>query len=283
MTLRDCPPGGSVLLRELTAGGADRQRLLEWGFVPGVRLRLVARSLAGGLVVALGDARVALDAGLARSLVVEQHRETRADRPGRAAGRRSRRRPAPCCPPAGDRMDDRDASIPRVVLVGNPNVGKSTIFNALTGARHHVGNWPGKTVQVASGRWTTEGGPVTLTDLPGTYSLHRARRMRNSYAMSSPADLAGRPDLVVAVVDAANLARNLFLLGQVLDTGVPVVVALSMLDVAADRGVRVDPRPSAGIWRFGGAGASAHRAAVGPVGGDGGPDTRGRAGRADQS
>jgi ferrous iron transport protein A len=72
MTLRDCPPGVEVLLRELAAEGADRRRLLEWGFVPGVRLRLVARSLAGGLVVAVGDARVALDAGVARSLIVEQ-------------------------------------------------------------------------------------------------------------------------------------------------------------------------------------------------------------------
>ncbi|MPZ84482.1 MAG: ferrous iron transport protein A [Actinophytocola sp.] len=71
MTLRDCPPGAPVLLRDMTAVGAERRRMLEWGFVPGARLRLVARSLAGGLVVALGDARVALDAGLARSLIVE--------------------------------------------------------------------------------------------------------------------------------------------------------------------------------------------------------------------
>lgn len=71
MTLRDCPPGGEVLLREVAMAGPERRRLLEWGFVPGVRLRLVARSLAGGLVVALGDARVALDARLARSLIVD--------------------------------------------------------------------------------------------------------------------------------------------------------------------------------------------------------------------
>jgi ferrous iron transport protein A len=70
MTLRDCAPGGEAILRELVADGAERQRLLEWGFVPGVRLRLVARSVAGGLVVALGDARVAVVDGLARSLVV---------------------------------------------------------------------------------------------------------------------------------------------------------------------------------------------------------------------
>lgn len=72
MTLHDCAPGGEVLLREVTTDGPDRRRLLEWGFVPGARLRLVARSLAGGLVVGLDDARIALDASIARSLVVDR-------------------------------------------------------------------------------------------------------------------------------------------------------------------------------------------------------------------
>jgi Fe2+ transport system protein FeoA len=72
MTPRDCRPGGEMLLREVRAEGADRRRLAEWGFLPGVRLRLVARSVAGGLVIALGDARVALDAALARTLIVDR-------------------------------------------------------------------------------------------------------------------------------------------------------------------------------------------------------------------
>jgi ferrous iron transport protein B len=138
--------------------------------------------------------------------------------------------------------------VARVALVGNPNVGKSTLFNALTGARQRVGNWPGKTVQVASGWWSTPAGTVELVDLPGTYSL----------APSSPDEelvrdliadrTAGhRPDLVVAVLDAANLARNLYLLSQVLETGVPVVAALTMTDVAAARGLRVDVSRLAGL------------------------------------
>jgi Fe2+ transport system protein FeoA len=72
MTLRECPPGAEVLLLEVATKGPDRQRLMEWGFIPGVRLRLVARSMAGAVVVALGDARVALDSGLARSLDVAE-------------------------------------------------------------------------------------------------------------------------------------------------------------------------------------------------------------------
>ncbi len=157
-------------------------------------------------------------------------------------GRRRPARPAPCCPPEGGEPVQREGT-PRVVLVGNPNVGKSTLFNSMTGARHHVGNWPGKTVQVASGRWTTADGPVALTDLPGTYSLiPRSPDEEVVRDVLDGRDPGGAPDLVVAVLDAANLARNLYLLGQVLDTSLPVVVALSMLDVAAERGVRVDQR-----------------------------------------
>jgi ferrous iron transport protein B len=131
-----------------------------------------------------------------------------------------------------------------VALAGNPNVGKSTVFNALTGARQHVGNWPGTTVQVSSGGWPTGAGLVELVDLPGAYSL-----MAQSPAEALVRDLlvdGARLDLVVVVIDAANLARNLYLLSQVLDTGIPVVIALTMVDIAAARGLRVDTGALAG-------------------------------------
>jgi ferrous iron transport protein B len=155
---------------------------------------------------------------------------------------RRKQRAAPCCPPAAA-PDGAAGSAPSVVLVGNPNVGKSTVFNAAVGARQYVGNWPGKTVQVASGQWRTPAGPVTLTDLPGTYSLiPRAPDEALVSDLLAGRDGRDRPDLVVAVVDAANLARNLYLVAQVLATGIPVVVALTMLDVAAGRRVWVSPR-----------------------------------------
>jgi ferrous iron transport protein B len=128
-----------------------------------------------------------------------------------------------------------------VALVGNPNVGKSTLFNAITGARQHVGNWPGKTVHVATGTWRLEDCSVEIVDLPGTYSLlPRSPDEELTRDLLVDRGLTGRPDVAVVVLDASNLARNLYLLAQVLEAGVPVVVALTMVDVAAGRGIEVD-------------------------------------------
>ncbi|MFJ4652085.1 ferrous iron transport protein B [Nocardia sp. NPDC088792] len=129
-----------------------------------------------------------------------------------------------------------------VVLVGNPNVGKSTLFNAATGARQRVGNWPGTTVEVSDGPWRLgPGRTVRVLDLPGTQSLLPAapdEAVTRDALLT--ADTADRPDVVVAVVDAANLARSLYLLSQVLETGLPIVVAMTMTDVAAGRGTAID-------------------------------------------
>lgn len=145
----------------------------------------------------------------------------------------------PCC--EHDQPGLVEAGTPRVALVGNPNVGKSTLFNSLTGARQRVGNWPGKTVSVAQGTWRSPVGDVTLIDLPGTYSLVPAspdEALTRDLLVDRGMD--GRPDLVVIILDAANLARNLYLLAQVMETGVPLVVALTMVDIARSRGIRID-------------------------------------------
>ena len=125
----------------------------------------------------------------------------------------------------------------RIALAGNPNAGKSTIFNALTGSRQHVGNWPGKTVEKKVGTFKFQNYRAEVIDLPGTYSL-------SAY---SPEEQIARdfivqekPDLVVAVVDAANLERNLYLTAQILEAGVPLIVALNMSDVAESRGYQID-------------------------------------------
>lgn len=124
-----------------------------------------------------------------------------------------------------------------VALAGNPNVGKSTIFNALTGSYQQVGNWPGKTVEKKEGWVSIDGQRVAIVDLPGTYSL-AAYSVEEIIARDFI--LNERPGIVVAVVDAANLERNLYLVCQILELGLPVIVALNMSDTARSRGVEID-------------------------------------------
>ena len=132
-----------------------------------------------------------------------------------------------------------------IALAGNPNAGKSTLFNALTGARQHVGNWPGKTVEKKEGVWKHNGVEFEVVDLPGTYSL-AAYSLEEIIARDYIVD--ERPDLVVTVVDSANLERNLYLVVQILEMGAKVVVALNMGDIAASRGIKVDvPKLSQGL------------------------------------
>jgi ferrous iron transport protein B len=126
-----------------------------------------------------------------------------------------------------------------VLLLGNPNVGKSTLFNALTGARQEVRNAPGTTVEVNEGQWSGPG--VRLLDVPGTYSL-LARSPDEQVAVDVLAGAGGDAvELVVVLLDAAALPRSLYLLGQVAQAGRPVVAALTMCDVAAAAGDPVDP------------------------------------------
>ncbi len=124
-----------------------------------------------------------------------------------------------------------------VALAGNPNCGKSTIFNALTGARQHVGNWPGKTVEKKEGLLPLGDQALTLIDLPGTYSLNA---FSAEEIVTRDFIIEEAPAAVVAVVDAANLERNLYLVTQLLEMHVPLILALNMCDVAETRHIRID-------------------------------------------
>ena len=124
-----------------------------------------------------------------------------------------------------------------IALAGNPNCGKTTLFNALTGARHHVGNWPGVTVERRSGTFEQEGLTLEVVDLPGTYSLSARSEDERvaSQFLASP-----EVDLVLNVLDASNLERNLYLSTQLLELGKPVAFVLNMVDDAENRGIRID-------------------------------------------
>ncbi|MEA3502489.1 MAG: FeoB small GTPase domain-containing protein [Actinomycetota bacterium] len=138
---------------------------------------------------------------------------------------------------SGERWVDMPDGRMRVALAGNPNTGKSSIFNLLTGAKQHVGNWPGKTVARAHGSFRHDDRDIEVIDLPGTYSLNAAspeEMIARDYLVS------GEPDVAVVVVDAANLERNLYLVVQVLEIGVPSIVALNMTDVASSRRIKID-------------------------------------------
>ncbi len=137
---------------------------------------------------------------------------------------------------------DTPARVLRVALVGNPNTGKTTLFNRLTGARQKIGNYPGVTVEKKLGSWEYGGRTVTLVDLPGTYSLAAASPDERVALDFLTGNLAGEPapDAVICVVDASNLVRNLFLASQVADLGLPLVIALNMADAAERAGIRID-------------------------------------------
>ncbi len=125
-----------------------------------------------------------------------------------------------------------------VALAGQPNVGKSTVFNMLTGLSQHVGNWPGKTIAQKIGTYQYNGTTIRLVDLPGTYSL-TANSLEEQVARDFI--IKEQPDVVIAIVNAATLERSLYLLAELLCLPAPVVLGLNMVDVAEQEGVRVEP------------------------------------------
>jgi len=137
--------------------------------------------------------------------------------------------------------DSGDAKSFTIGVVGNPNCGKTTLFNALTGSRQRVGNWPGVTVERKTGRYRFQGVEFNLVDLPGTYSLDVSdQEVSLDERIARDFVQAGEADLILNILDAANLERNLYLSTQLIETGRPLVVALNMMDVAREKGLRID-------------------------------------------
>ncbi|OAD21538.1 Small GTP-binding protein, partial [Candidatus Thiomargarita nelsonii] len=126
-------------------------------------------------------------------------------------------------------------------VVGNPNCGKTTLFNVLTGTKQRVGNWPGVTVERKTGYYKHDDRDIELVDLPGTYSLDVIQEGTSlDEQIAQDYILSGEADLIVNIVDASNLERNLYLTTQLLEMEVPLVVALNMIDIAEQRNIKID-------------------------------------------
>jgi ferrous iron transport protein B len=228
-TLADLQPGQSGCIASLAGRPAIRRRLAEMGLVPGVEVTVERRAPLGDPIeVAVRGYRLSLRGDQARGIVL--------GRVPTAAVQATPVEPGPVAAPVAGRA-------PVIALAGNPNAGKTTLFNAITGLRQHVATYPGVTVERKEGRAPLSGGrQARIIDLPGIYSLIPAspdERIATEVLAGLREDTPA-PDLVLAVVDATNLARNLLLATQLLDTGLPVVVALTMVDEARTRGIPVD-------------------------------------------
>ena len=127
-----------------------------------------------------------------------------------------------------------------ICVVGNPNCGKTTLFNELTGSHQEVGNWPGVTVDKKTGRFTHKGTSVEIVDLPGIYSITPSAASGDDERISRDYILTGEAQAVLNIVDASNLERNLFLTAQLIEMRVPMLVVVNMLDIAAQHKIDVD-------------------------------------------
>ncbi len=205
--------GEEGIIQAISGGGALTSRLAGMGIVSNAKLKVLRKS-GGLIIVQVADTRVALGSGEASKILVFKVAAVRDE---------------------GEQKRVEKKLL--VALAGQPNVGKSTVFNILTGLSQHVGNWPGKTVEKKEGAHFSDDVELQIIDLPGTYSLtafSEEERVARDFIISA------NPDVIVHLVNASALERSLYLLSELLLLGPPIVVAVNMIDVAEAQGIHVD-------------------------------------------
>jgi ferrous iron transport protein B len=211
--LSEMSTGSRGSVRNLHGGRKFIGRMAALGFTPDTEVEIVQNSGHSAVIVAVRGTQVALGIGEAEKVLVQ-------------VATPQGLRPAP-------------TGTFRIAFTGQPNAGKSTLFNALTGNSQHTGNWPGKTVELETGLFQRGKSAFEIVDLPGTYSLTAnspEERIARDFILTE------HPDVVVDIVDASALERSLYLLTELLALPVPVVLGLNMMDVAEEQGIRIEPK-----------------------------------------
>jgi ferrous iron transport protein B len=212
LSITELREGDQGIIHYITGGSALTSRLAGMGLAAGARFRIA--QVSGGLIVVLvADTRIALGRGEASKIMVLK------------------------VDPSEDICTIPVEKEISVALVGQPNVGKSTVFNILTGLSQHVGNWPGKTVEKKEGIHRADNILLRIVDLPGTYSL---TSFSEEEKITRDFIIKEKPDIVVLVLNAAALERSLYLLSEALLLNQHVIIAVNMMDVASDQGIQIN-------------------------------------------
>lgn len=213
ISLKEMQPGQRAYVKKLLASGSIRRRLLDIGLVEGTEIKCVGKSPGGDpSAFYIRGAVIAIRSEDSRNVIAELIEE-------------------------GNQCNERESGTKVIALAGNPNVGKSTVFNGLTGLKQHTGNWPGKTVSSARGFCRTGRHNLELVDIPGTYSLmahSREEEVARDFLESGEADAA------IVVCDATCLERNLNLALQIMEICPKVVLCVNLMDEAEKRGIEID-------------------------------------------